>query len=32
MVNYISEKYEGDERTYNDEDGDKIVSSYRLFW
>ena len=27
MLKYISENYEGDERTYIDEDGDKIVSS-----
>ena len=31
MVNYCSENYEGDERTYIDKDGDEIVSSYRLF-
>ena len=30
MLKYISEKYEGDERTYIDKDGDEIVSSYRL--
>ena len=30
MLNYISENYEGDERTYIDKDGDQIVSSYRL--
>ena len=30
MLKYISEKYEGDERTYIDEDGDEIFSSYRL--
>ena len=32
MLKYISEKYEGDERTYIDKDGDEIVSSYRLYW
>ena len=31
MPNYISEKYDGDERTYIDKDGDEIVSSYGLF-
>ena len=30
MLKSISEKYEGDERTYIDEDGDEIVSSYRF--
>ena len=30
MLKYISEKYEGDERTYIDKDGDEIISSYRL--
>ena len=30
MLKYISEKYEGDERTYTDKDGDEIISSYRL--
>ena len=30
MLRHISENYEGDERTYNDKDGDEIVSSYRL--
>ena len=30
MLKYISEKYEGDERTYIDKDGDEMVSSYRL--
>ena len=30
MLNYISENYDGDERTYIDRDGDEIVSSYRL--
>ena len=30
MLNYISENYEGDGRTYNDEDGDEIISSNRL--
>ena len=30
MLKYISEKYEGDEITYIDKDGDEIVSSYRL--
>ena len=30
MLKYISENYEGDERTYTDKDGDEIVSSYRL--
>ena len=29
-LKYISENYEGDERTYIDTDGDEIVSSYRL--
>ena len=31
MLKYISENYEGDERTYIDKDGGEIVSSYRLF-
>ena len=31
MLKYISENYEGDERTYFDKDGDEIVSSYRFF-
>ena len=31
MLKYISKNYKGDERTYNDKDGDEIVSSYRLF-
>ena len=31
MLKYISEKYDGDERTYIDKDGDEIISSYRLF-
>ena len=30
MLKYISENYDGDERTYIDKNGDKIVSSYRL--
>ena len=30
MLKYISENYEGDERTYVDREGDEIVSSYRL--
>ena len=30
MLKYISENYEGDERTYIDKDGDEVVSSYRL--
>ena len=30
MLNYISENYDGDERTYIDKDGDEIISSYRL--
>ena len=30
MLKYISKDYDGDERTYIDKDGDKIVSSYRL--
>ena len=30
MLKYTSETYEGDERTYTDEDGDEIVSSYKL--
>ena len=30
MLKYISEKYDGDERSYIDKDGDKIISSYRL--
>ena len=29
-LNYISENYSGDERTYIDRDGDEVVSSYRL--
>ena len=29
-LKYISENYEGDERTYIDIDGDEIVSSYNL--
>ena len=32
MLKYISENYEGDERTYIDKDGDEIVSSYRLLF
>ena len=32
MLKYVSENYDGDERTYIDKDGDEIVSSYRLFW
>ena len=31
MLKYISENYDGDERTYIDKDGDEIISSYRLF-
>ena len=30
MLKYISENYDGDERTYIDKDGDAIISSYRL--
>ena len=30
MLKQLSENYDGDERTYIDKDGDKIVSSYRL--
>ena len=30
MLKCISENFDGDERTYIDKDGDKIVSSYRL--
>ena len=30
MLNYVSENYEGDERTNIDKDGDEIVSSYGL--
>ena len=30
MLQYISENYEGDERMYIDEDGEEIVSSFRL--
>ena len=30
MLKYISENYDGDERTFIDEDGDEIVSPYRL--
>ena len=30
MLKFISENYDGDERTYIDRDGDEIVSSYRL--
>ena len=30
MLKYISEIYEGDERTYIDKHGDEIVSFYRL--
>ena len=30
MPKYVSENYEGDERTYIDKDGDEIVSSYRF--
>ena len=30
MLKYISENYEGDERTCVDKDGDEIVGSYRL--
>ena len=30
MLEYISENYDGDEKTCIDENGDEIVSSYRL--
>ena len=30
MLKYISENYDGDEKTYIDKDGDEIISSYRL--
>ena len=30
LLKYISENYDGDERTYIDTDGDEIISSYRL--
>ena len=30
MLKYISQNYDGNERTYNDKDGDETVSSYRL--
>ena len=30
MLKYISENYDGEERTYIDKDGDEIISSYRL--
>ena len=30
MLQYISEKYEGDERKYIDKDGDEILCPYRL--
>ena len=30
MLKYISESYDGDERTFIDKDGDEIISSYRL--
>ena len=30
MLKYISEKYDGDERSYIDKDGDEIISSYGL--
>ena len=30
MLKYVSENYEGDERTYMDKDGDEVVSSCRL--
>ena len=30
MLKYISENYEGDERTYIDKDGDETVISYRV--
>ena len=29
LLKYISQSYEGDERTYIDKDGDEIVISYR---
>ena len=32
MLKYISENYDGDERTYIDKDGDEIISSYRLLF
>ena len=32
MLKYLSEYYEGDERTFIDKDGDEIVSLYRFFW
>ena len=31
MLKYISDNYDGDERTYIDRDGNETVSSYRLF-
>ena len=31
MLKFISENFEGEEKTYIDKDGDQIVSSYRLF-
>ena len=30
MLRYISENYDGDQKTYIDKDGDEIISSYRL--
>ena len=30
MLKYISENYEGDERTYIDKEGDEIASSHRI--
>ena len=30
MLKYTSENYEGDQKTYIDEDGDEILTSYRL--
>ena len=30
MLKYISENYEGDERTYTDKDGVEILRSYRI--
>ena len=32
MLKYISDNYEGDERTFIDKDGDETVSSYRLLF
>ena len=30
ILEYNSENYEGDERTYVDKDGDEIVNSYKI--